>query len=81
MLASVNSKPKQISRREIEIIAALSHGMSSQEISEKLFISVHTVDTHRRNIIQKIKAKNTAHLIRKSFELGLVQPYETFYIG
>lgn len=61
-----------ITRREREIISAVSHGLNSEEISERFFISVLTVKTHRRNVMQKINAKNMAHLVRKSFELGLI---------
>ena len=42
-----------LSNREFEIIKLLSHGMSSQEIAEKIFLSTHTVNTHRRNILAK----------------------------
>ncbi len=48
--------------REIEIIKLLLEGKSSKEISEKLFISKHTVDTHRRNILEKAKINSTNEL-------------------
>lgn len=58
--------------REIEIIDALSQGLSSEEISAKFFISVFTVNTHRRNLLCKLNAKNSAHLVRKCFEGGVL---------
>lgn len=62
-----------ITRREKEIIAAISQGLNSVEISEKFFISIHTVQTHRKNILMKMDARNTAHMVRKSYELGLME--------
>ncbi|GAB4299567.1 MAG: hypothetical protein Kow0098_26200 [Ignavibacteriaceae bacterium] len=50
--------------REIEIIELLLQGNSSQQIAEKLFISKHTVDTHRRNILEKTGAQNTTELFK-----------------
>lgn len=49
--------------REIEIIKLLLEGKSSQKISEILFISKHTVDTHRRNLLEKTGAESTKALI------------------
>lgn len=66
-------KSVSITQRERQIIWAVSHGFNSDEISEKFFISLNTVTTHRKNIINKLKVRNTAHLIRKSFELGLIK--------
>jgi len=60
-----------LTERELEIAEALSRGLSSDEISAKLFISVFTVNTHRRNAMVKVNAKNTAHLVRKCFEGGV----------
>lgn len=62
-----------ITRREYEIVNALSHGMNSQEIADKLFISTFTVQTHRKNILQKLEARNTAHLVRIFFESGALR--------
>lgn len=63
---------KEITKREYEIVNALSQGLSSSEISEKLFISVYTVQTHRKNAMEKTAARNAAHLIRRFYELGLI---------
>jgi len=52
----------KLTDREIEIIKLLLEGKSSKEIGEKLFISKHTVDTHRRNILEKVDAKSTSEL-------------------
>lgn len=68
----INSIHK-ITKREHEIAQALSNGLNSTEISKKLFISVYTVQTHRKNVMEKTNAKNTAHLIRRCYELGLFE--------
>ena len=52
-----------LSRREKDIVELLSKGKSTQEIADELFLSFLTVQTHRRNILQKYKTKNVAELI------------------
>jgi DNA-binding NarL/FixJ family response regulator len=52
-----------ISEREMEIIRYVSEGLSNQEIANKLFLSVHTVNTHRKNIMGKLGITNTAGLV------------------
>jgi DNA-binding NarL/FixJ family response regulator len=52
-----------ISEREMEIIRYVSEGLSNQEIADKLFLSVHTVNTHRKNIMSKLGITNTAGLV------------------
>ncbi len=54
-----------LSKREIEIVSHLANGLTTKEIAEKLFLSNHTVDTHRRNILRKSAVKNTAQLVYK----------------
>lgn len=63
---------KDLTEREREILKLIVEGMSNKEIGDKLFISVRTVDTHRRNIMDKIEAKNTAELVRKAIEDKLI---------
>jgi len=63
---------KELTEREIEILQLVVDGLSNKEIADQLFISVRTVDTHRRNLMEKLEAKNTAELVRKAFEKKLV---------
>ncbi|GAB1445773.1 response regulator transcription factor [Flammeovirgaceae bacterium] len=58
--------------REKEVIGLIAQELSNQKIAEKLFISVRTVDTHRRNIMEKIQARNTAGLVKYAMENGLL---------
>jgi DNA-binding NarL/FixJ family response regulator len=58
--------------REVEILRLIAEEYSNPEIAEKLFISVRTVDTHRRNILDKLGAKNTAGLVKYAIQKGLL---------
>lgn len=57
-----------ISKREIEILDLISQGYSSKMISNKLFISTNTINTHRQNIIKKLGVSNTAEAVAKAKE-------------
>lgn len=52
-----------LSKRELEIIQYVAEGFTNKEIAEKLYISTHTVNTHRKNIMQKLGLKNTAEVV------------------
>lgn len=52
-----------LTRREKEILGYIVRGASNKEVSSKIFISVRTVDTHRTNIMRKLKVKNVAELV------------------
>lgn len=58
------------SKREYEILQLLRQGLDSNAVSEKLFLSTHTVDTHRRNILKKTGKSNTSELIIDLLEQG-----------
>lgn len=57
---------KIISPREREVLSLVADGFSSKQIADKLFISNHTAITHRKNLIEKFKVKNTAQLIKRA---------------
>jgi DNA-binding NarL/FixJ family response regulator len=61
-----------LTAREIEIIRALSGGLVTREISEKLFISEKTVERHKSNILKKLGLRNTAQLIKEAVEQGIL---------
>ena len=62
----------EISKREKEVLQLVADGHTDQHIAEQLFISYHTVNSHRKNLILKLGAKNTAELIKKSMEKGFI---------
>ena len=64
-------KEYQLSEREIEVIELIAEGHTSKEISERLFISEHTVKTHRKNIFRKLNIKEVAELIQFAMDQGI----------
>ena len=62
--------------REVEIIKLIAEKYSNQEIAEKLFISIHTVYTHRKNIMKKLKLKSPVELILYGIDKGIILPYQ-----
>jgi len=63
-----------LSKRELEIVKLLADGLNAEEIGKKLFISTHTVRTHRKNILKKTDSKNTIQLVARTIAAGLIQP-------
>ncbi|MCF3108129.1 response regulator transcription factor [Niabella sp. CC-SYL272] len=61
-----------ITRREKEVLLLIARGLTNAEIAEQLFISVPTVNTHRKSLLEKFDAKNTAILISKAVRQGMV---------
>jgi DNA-binding NarL/FixJ family response regulator len=72
--ASESSEPKTpLSAREVEITAMLADGKSNKEIAAKLFISVRTVETHRRAILQKLHINSLPELVRYAIRHGITE--------
>lgn len=63
-----------LSPREMEIIILIALEYSGKEISEKLFISSHTVETHRKNIMKKLNIKSTIGLVKYALKNNLINP-------
>lgn len=61
-----------LTAREHEVLKLIANEHTNPEISEKLFISLHTVETHRRNLIKKLKVHNGVGLLRQGLKLGLL---------
>lgn len=62
----------KLTSREKEILDLIIKEYTTEEIAEKIFISVKTVESHRSNLIQKLGVKNSAGLVRVAFEKGLI---------
>ncbi|OQY96872.1 MAG: DNA-binding response regulator [Sphingobacteriales bacterium UTBCD1] len=71
-LRDKEDKMPPISRREKEVLLLIADGLTNNEIAGKLFISVPTVNTHRKSLLEKLDAKNTAILIGKAAKLGII---------
>lgn len=72
ILKNDDSKIPVITRREKEVLLLIAEGLTNVEIGEKLFISTTTVDTHRKNLMAKFEAKNTATLIRMAAQFQFI---------
>ena len=59
-----------LTKREKEVLSLIAAGLNNQEISEKLFISPRTVDTHRTNIMQKLNIHDAPNLVKFAIEHG-----------
>ena len=67
-------EPVNLSPREVEVITLIAEGYTNNQIAEKLFLSAHTVTTHRKNIMQKLGANNTAAIVMYAVKSQLVSP-------
>jgi DNA-binding CsgD family transcriptional regulator len=61
-----------LSKREIQIIRLSAEGLTAAEIAERVYLSVHTVNTHRQRIYAKMDVKNVSDMLRKATELGII---------
>ena len=61
-----------ITPREMDILRLLAMGKTSRQIGDEIFISHHTVDTHRRNLLKKLKCNSVVELTRLAFQNGLL---------
>jgi len=68
---TINMLP-ELTEREIEILTLISQGLTITEIAEKLYLSEHTVITHKRNLFSKLHARNSAHLVTRGYEYGFL---------
>ena len=64
---------KQLTRREKEILQLITEEHTNQEIADKLYLSLRTVENHRNNLLQKLDVKNTAGLVKIAIQEGLVK--------
>lgn len=61
----------RLSKRESEVIQMVARGLSNKEIADEMFLSIHTVLTHRKNLMQKLGLKNTAAIVVYAVQNGL----------
>jgi DNA-binding NarL/FixJ family response regulator len=63
----------ELTKREVEILKLIAQEMTNNEIAERLFISMYTVETHRKNLIRKTGVKNTVGLVKYAMQQGLTE--------
>ncbi|WP_228414719.1 response regulator transcription factor [Chryseobacterium sp. G0201] len=61
-----------LTRREMEILKLICDGLSSKDICEKLFISINTVETHRKRILLKLNVKNSVGVVKYALENHMI---------
>lgn len=71
-LAKPEPEEETLTPRELEVLKLVCRGMSNYQIASELFISIRTVEKHRVNVLRKMQAVNTADLVRKAIEKGLI---------
>lgn len=62
----------KLSKRELEILTLVAKGNTTNEIAQKLFISVHTVNSHRKNMLKKLGLKSPIELVTYAMDKGLI---------
>jgi DNA-binding NarL/FixJ family response regulator len=71
---SFTCEPVSLSERENEIIILIAEGLTNGQIADHLFLSTHTINTHRKNIMAKLGVKNTAGIVMYAVKTNLVSP-------
>ena len=61
-----------LSSRETEVLQLIADGLTNPQIASKLFISLHTVDSHRKNLLTKFQVNNTAGLIKLAAKYNMI---------
>lgn len=69
----MQAHPLLLTKREKEIMQLIAKDYTSQEIADKLFLSKRTIDTHRNSLLLKLDVKNSAGLIKKAMDMGLLK--------
>lgn len=67
------SQTPTLTRREKEILSLIASDLNSTDIAARLFLSKRTVDNHRANLLLKLDVKNSANLVKKALNLGLIR--------
>jgi DNA-binding CsgD family transcriptional regulator len=69
----INDKKEALSIREIEILKLVTQSFTNQEIADKLFISIRTVESHKNHVMQKLELKTTVDLIKFAIKNKIVE--------
>ncbi|WP_312077222.1 response regulator transcription factor [Chryseobacterium sp.] len=69
----VTQTKDSLTKRETEILVLICDGLSSKDIAEKLFISINTVETHRKKILTKLNVKNSVGIVKYALENNIIE--------
>src|SRR5690606_35251920 len=78
---ALSCEPVSLSEREVQIIKMIAEGLTNAQIAEDLFLSNHTINTHRKNILSKLGIKNTAGIVMYAVKMNLVSPNKFLFAG
>ena len=70
--ASTKNQNEQLTVRETDVLKWLAKGLSNKEIADKLNVSIHTVNTHRKNIMDKTSIRSLAGLTVYAVSKGII---------
>mgnify|MGYP005820438797 CR=1 FL=1 len=70
--SSEKTEINHLSTRQVEILKLMGESLSNQEIAERLFISVRTVETHKNHIMQKLNLKSTVDMIKFGIKNNII---------
>jgi len=65
-------RPRELTVREVEVLQHLAHGRSNEETARALFLSVETIKTYVRHVLEKLDAKNRTHAVAIALRRGLI---------
>ena len=72
MFAGKQQKAVKLTDREKEVLTLIAQEHTTQEIADTLFLSKHTIESYRKNLISKLEVKNLAGLTKQAIKLGLL---------
>jgi len=78
---NLSCDPISLSERELEVITHIAEGYTNTQVADMLFLSSHTVNTHRKNIMRKLGVNNTAGIVMYAVKTQLVSPNKFLFAG
>ena len=72
LVNNIFEKDCPITNQELTVLGYVGNGYSSKEAAEVMFLSKHTIDTHRRNILKKLSVNNTSEALKKMIDMGFL---------
>lgn len=70
--AGEDCSPTVLSQREIEVVEYIAQGLTAAQVADKMCLSVHTINTHRKNIFKKLNVNSTTELVRYALKTALI---------
>ncbi|MGB0918732.1 MAG: response regulator transcription factor, partial [Flavobacteriales bacterium] len=70
--AGMDCTPTSLSAREVEVVEYIAQGLTAAQVADKMCLSVHTINTHRKNIFKKLNVNSTTELVRFALKTALI---------